>query len=188
VQFYSGQLDNPYAGRENLNLFPITTFDANSPYPSPLQTYVLPSKWLTAETQNWNFTIERQLFSDTRLRVAYVGTKGSHLMGYYDQNAPIYNAALSLAQNRATIDERRPIPGFEQIFRDINGLNSVSNALQVSINKRFSHGFSVLSSYTWSKSIDLESVNDGIGGYAAHTRSTFLCGEGRRIKTFRIAL
>jgi outer membrane receptor protein involved in Fe transport len=178
VQFYSGQLDNPYAGRENLNLFPITTFDANSPYPSPLQTYVLPSKWVTAETQNWNFTIERQLFSDTRLRVAYVGTKGSHLMGYYDQNAPIYNSALTLSENRATIDERRPIPGFEQIFRDINGLNSVSNALQVSINKRFSHGFSVLSSYTWSKSIDLESVNDGIGGYAASYPFNFSLWRG----------
>lgn len=178
VQFYSGQLDNPYAGRENLNLFPITSFSADSPYPSPLQTYVLPGKWVTAATQNWNFAVERQLLPDTRLRVAYVGTKGSHLMGYYDQNAPIYNPLLTLAQNRATIDARRPIQGFEQIFRDINGLNSVSNALQVSLNKRFSHGFSVLSSYTWSKSIDLESVNDGIGGYSASYPFNFSLWRG----------
>jgi hypothetical protein len=178
VQFYSGLLDSPYAGRENLNLFPITSFDANSPYPSPLQTYVLPSKWVTAATQNWNFTIERQIFSDTRLRVAYVATKGSHLMGYYDQNAPIYNPSLSLAVNRATIDARRPIQGFEQIFRDINGLNSTSNALQISVNKRFSHGFSILSSYTWSKSIDFESVNDGIGGYSASYPFNFSLWRG----------
>ena len=178
VQFYSGQLDSPYAGRENLNLFPITSFDANSPYPSPLQTYVLPSKWVTSYTQNWNFTVERQVFADTRLRVAYVGTKGSHLMGYYDQNAPIYNSTLTLAQNRATIDERRPIQGFEQIFRDTNGLNSTSHALQVSVNKRFSHGFSVLGSYTWSKSIDDESVNDGIGGYSASYPFNFSLWRG----------
>ena len=178
VQFYSGQLDSPYAGRENLNLFPITSFDANSPYPSPLQTYVLPSKWVTTYTQNWNLTVERQVFADTRLRVAYVGTKGSHLMGYYDQNAPIYNSGLTLAQNRATIDERRPIQGFEQIFRDINGLNSTSHALQVSVNKRFSHGFSILGSYTWSKSIDDESVNDGIGGYSASYPFNFSLWRG----------
>ena len=166
VQFYSGQLDRPYADRENLNLFPITSFNANSPYPSPLQTYVLPSKWVTSYTQNWNLTLERQILRDTRLRVSYVGSKGSHLMGYYDQNAPLYNSSVTLAQNRMTIDARRPIQGYQQIYRDINGLNSSSNALQISVNKRFSHGFSVLGSYTWSKSIDAESVNDGIGGYS----------------------
>ena len=98
-----------------------------------------------------NFTVERQVFADTRLRVAYISTKGSHLMGYYDQNAPIYNSTLTLAQNQATIDERRPIQGFEQIFGDTNGLNSTSHALQVSVNKRFSHGFSVLVRSAWSK-------------------------------------
>jgi hypothetical protein len=178
VQFYRGQLDQPYAGRENLNLFPITSFDANSPYPIPLQSYVLPSKWVTSYTQNWNLTLEHQLFTDTRLRVAYVGTKGSHLMGYYDQNAPIYDPSLTLAQNRAAIDARRPIQGFQQILRDINGLNSSSNALQISINKRFSHGFSILGSYTWSKSIDYESVNDGIGGYAASYPFNFALHRG----------
>ena len=178
VQFYSGQLDSPYAGRENLNLFPITTFNADSPYPSPLQTYVLPSKWVTSYTQNWNFTIEHQLFSDTRIRVAYVGTKGSHLMGYYDQNAPIYNRSLSLTANRATIDARRPIKGFQQIYRDINGLNSTSNALQLSVNKRFSRGFSVLGSYTWSKSIDYESINDGIGGFSSSYPFNFALHRG----------
>jgi hypothetical protein len=178
VQFYSGLLDDPYAGRQHLNLFPITTFDANSPYPGPLQTYVLPSKWVTSSTQNWSFTVERQILTDTRLRLAYVGTKGSHLMGYYDQNAPIYNPALTLAQNRATIDARRPIQGYAQIYRDINALNSSSNALQVSVNKRFSRGFSVLGSYTWSKSIDLESVNDGIGGYAASYPFNFSLWRG----------
>lgn len=143
-----------------------------------LQTYVLPSKWVTSYTQNWNFTIEHQLFSDTRIRLAYVGTKGSHLMGYYDQNAPIYNPSLSLAANRATIDARRPINGFQQIYRDLNGLNSSSNALQVSVNKRFSRGFSVLGSYTWSKSIDYESINDGIGGFPASYPFNFALHRG----------
>jgi hypothetical protein len=35
------------------------------------------------------------------------------------------------------------------------------------VDKRFSHGLSILGSYTWSKSLDLESVNDGIGGFAS---------------------
>jgi hypothetical protein len=167
VQFYDGILDKPFLGREALNRYPLTSFGPDSPYPSPLPMYVLDSKWVTTYTQNWNFTVERQVLKDTRVRVAYVGSKGSHLSGFYDQNAPIYNPNLSLAENRATIGERRPIQGFENIYRFIHGLNSNYHALQVSVDKRFSRGISILGSYTWSKSLDLESVNDGIGGFAA---------------------
>jgi len=37
--------------------------------------------------------------------VGYVGSKSTHLKGEYDQNAPIYNNSLTLAQNRP---HRRP--------------------------------------------------------------------------------
>jgi hypothetical protein len=110
--------------------------------------------------------------------VAYVGAAASHLMGFYDQNAPIYNSSLTLAQNRANIDGRRPIAGFQQILRDFHGLNSSYHGLQISVDKRFSHGFSILGSYTWSKSLDYESVNDGIGGYAASYPFNFRQSKG----------
>ncbi len=178
VQFYDGLLDDPFLGREDQNRYPVTNFGKDSPYPSPLPMYVLDSKWVTAYTQNWNLTVERQVLLDTRLRVGYVGTKATHLMGYYDQNAPIYDPTLSLAQNRATIDARRPIQGFEQIQRFFHGLNSSYHGLQVSVDKRFSHGFSILGSYTWSKSLDYESVNDGIGGFSASYPTNFFLWRG----------
>jgi len=178
VQFYDGILDNPFLGREDQNRYPVTKFGPDSPYPSPLEMYVLDRKWVTAYTQNWNLTVERQVLRDVRLRVGYVGTKGSHLSGYYDQNAPIYNPSLTLAQNRASIDARRPVPGFEQILRFFHGLNSSYNGLQISVDKRFSHGFSILSSYTWSKSLDYESVNDGIGGFSSSYPFNFSTWRG----------
>ena len=103
--------------------------------------------------------MERELVRDTRLRVAYVGTKATHLKGEYDQNAPIYNPNLTLAQNRANIDARRPIAGFQRIDRFFSGLNSDYNALQISFNKRYSRGFTILASYTWSKTLDFQSIN-----------------------------
>lgn len=178
VQFYNGLLDNPFLGRESLNRYPITNFGSDSPYPSPLPMYVLDRKWVTAYTQNWNLTVERQVLPDTRLRVAYVGTKGTHLSGYYDQNAPIYNRNLTLDQNLADIDGRRPIPGFQQILRFFHGLNSTYNGLQISVDKRFSHGFSILSSYAWSKSLDYESINDGIGGFSDSYPFNFFLSRG----------
>ena len=77
--------------------------------------------------------MERQILRDTRLRVGYVGTKGTHLDGDYDENAPIYNFGASYDQNLATIDARRPFQGYQSIAREFYGLNSSYNALQVSV-------------------------------------------------------
>ena len=167
VQYYDGLLDNPFIGREDQNRFPIAKFTVGTPYPLPLDMYSLDSKWPPSGTQNWNLTVERQVLPDTRLRVAYVGSKASHLMGFYDQNSPIYNPNLTLAQNRADIQGRRPLQPYGELRRDFFGLNSAYNGLQISLDKRFSHGFSVLGSYTWSKFLAYESVNDGIAGYPA---------------------
>ncbi|HWQ55763.1 MAG TPA: carboxypeptidase regulatory-like domain-containing protein [Bryobacteraceae bacterium] len=178
VQFYEGQFDDPYLGREQLNRYPLTKFTKDTPFPSPLAMYVLDSKWITALTHNWNLTIERQILPDTRLRIGYVGTTASHLMGFYDQNSPIYNPDLTLAQNRADVQGRRPIKGFGQMRRNFHGLRSNYHGLQLSVDKRFSNGFSILGSYTWSKTLDYESVNDGIGGYPGSLPTNFFATHG----------
>ena len=48
------------------------------------------------------------LASDLLLRLGYVGSKATHLMMGYDQNAPIYDFSKTLQQNQATTDQRRP--------------------------------------------------------------------------------
>ncbi len=159
VQFNDGLLDDPYRGRTSQNLYPLTSFSSTTPFPSPLSTLVLDGKYLSPYTQNWSVTVEREIVRNTLLRVAYVGTKATHLKGEYDQNAPIYNPNLTLAQNRATIDQRRPIAGFQTIDRWFHGLNADYNSLQVSFDKRYSAGFTVLASYTWSKAMDYQSTN-----------------------------
>jgi hypothetical protein len=164
VQFNEGLLDDPYRGRENLNRYPVADFRSDTPFPVPYSASVLDKKYITASTQNFSITLEREVVRDTRLRVGYVGTKGTNLKADYDQNAPIYNPSLTLAQNRAIIDARRPIRGYQTISRFFHGLNSTYHALQVSLDKRYSHGVTVLTSYTWSKTLDYYSVNGYSGG------------------------
>src|SRR2546426_3026972 len=178
VLFFDGQLENPYLGREKSNRFPLTRFGPDSPCDSPLETIVVDGKWVTSYTQQWNFTLERELLKDTRLRMAYVGTQSTHLKGEYDQNAPIYNPNRTLAQNRATIDDRRPIQGFSRIDRFFNGLNASYNALQVSLDKRYSHGFTVLTSYTWSKALDYQSRNQAAQDAPLSNPFNFFLGHG----------
>jgi hypothetical protein len=178
VLFFDGQLDNPYLGRESSNKFPLTSFGPDSPFDSPLETIVVDGKWVTSSTQQWNFTVERELIRDTRLRVAYVGTISTHLKGEYDQNAPIYNPKLTLAQNRATIDDRRPIQGYSRIDRFFHGLNSTYHSLQVSLDKRYSHGFTILTSYTWSKALDYQSRNQAAQDAPLSNPFNFFLGHG----------
>jgi hypothetical protein len=164
VQFNEGLLDDPYRGRENLNRYPVADFRSDTPFPVPYSASVLDDKYITAYTQNFSLTLERELATDLRLRLGYVGTKGTNLKADYDQNAPIFNPNLTLAQNRSTIDARRPIQGYQTISRFFHGLNSTYHAMQLSLDKRYSRGVTVLTSYTWSKTLDYYSVNGYSGG------------------------
>ena len=163
VEYSDGSFDDPFRGREKDNIFPASAANKDVPYPTPLFTMVLDKKFITPYTQNWSLTLERELPQNILLRVGYVGTKASHLTALYDQNAPIYNTNLTLAQNRANVDARRPVKDFQAIMRWMHGLNSTYHALQVSVDKRYNHGFTISAAYTWSKFLDYVSRN-GFGG------------------------
>jgi len=89
VEYIDGWFDNPFLGREHMNIFPVSANNRDVPYPTPLYTMVLDKKFVTAYTQNWSLTVEREVLPRTLLRVGYVGTKGTHLYCNWDQNAPI---------------------------------------------------------------------------------------------------
>jgi hypothetical protein len=72
------------------------------------------------------------------------------------------NPAIYGAPGR-TLDERRPLfPIFASVTNQSSGARSEYHALQLSVNRRLSHGFTVLSNYTWSRLRDNAS-GDGEG-------------------------
>jgi hypothetical protein len=83
------------------------------------------------------------------LRTAYVGSHASHLRESVDLNPAVYTPGSDLSANA-----RRAFQGYSDIYIGSQDVNSSYNSLQVSFEKRFSHGFSVLGNYTWSKSLD----------------------------------
>jgi len=100
--------------------------------------------------QQWNFNIQRELTSSMGMTVGYVGSKGTHLDMAYDANAPAPTASF--------IQASRAYPMFAAINVRSAGASSVYDALQVSVEKRFSRGLSFLAGYTYSKSIDNSSL------------------------------
>ena len=100
--------------------------------------------------QSFHFTIQRQLGRNLALDVGYIGNFGSSqlILGDYNQatpNAPGENIPLQ---------QRRPFGGYTFIQAAIDDGKTWYNAVQAKIEKRFSDGFYLLNSFTWSKAID----------------------------------
>lgn len=181
--FTDGLFDDPYRGRQNLNVFPAAgDFSPNSIFQTPFAAVTLQNQWKQPYMQNWNFTVERSIGASWVARVGYVGTKSTHLIASYDANAPIYDPSRTLAQNQATINARRPLPEYQSISMLMNGLGANYNSLQASLNKRFSHGFTILNSYTWSKNIDYISSNGQIT--SQNLPDPFYFGRSRGLSDF----
>ncbi len=173
----------------------------------------------TPFVNQWNFSIQRQIFKDTVLELAYVGNKGTHMFRMMNANqvtltpqfvdsfraaqrgvrtGPVgalldtYGATLpsSITTNFANNDlggfvtaidtgvlnnvvgGRLVAAGLGQgYFRNpqftvaalgCSCTDSSYNALQVSLNRRFSHGVMFMSNYTWGKSLD--DISDDTNG------------------------
>ena len=158
-----GQFDNPYAGREQYNIFPLTGEFLKNPnlvWPPAGENFVLEPKYNIPSTNSWNLVVERQFGASWMLRAAYIGSRSNHLEGTYNINPPIYKPSLTLLQNQATEDTtRRAMKQFTDLFVLCSCLPSNYNALQVSFNKRFRNGLTLLTNWSWSKAMDY--ISDG---------------------------
>lgn len=130
-------------------------------YPTGLPnnvTLYVPRDMPTASIQNWQLSVQRELFADMVLDVAYVGNRANDtvLLADLNQARPVTEAEWN---NRNTVplpsvDARRPIAGFRSISAVLPEGFSTYNALQVKLEKRFSKGLYLLNSFTWSKAMD----------------------------------
>jgi hypothetical protein len=145
-------LSNPHGAAAPLNPAPVTA-SANATF-VPYGTWALPSKdMLTGYIQNWNFVLEHQLGGDILLRAAYVASKGTKLLNAMEINPALYAPGATVSNENA----RRPYQPVGGLQLGMSNGNSSYQSLQLTAQKRFSHGVSVLANYTYSKSIDLTS-------------------------------
>ncbi len=128
----------------------------------------------TSAVQVWLLDIQKQLGTHWQIEAGYMGSKSNHLFGFRNANysvpygllgpAGYYPAGTttgtctasdaSLCGGPKSISDRTPYPnyGVIQLVHDIGIANY--QALTFQVNKRFSNGFNLISSYTWSKSLD----------------------------------
>jgi len=107
-----------------------------------------------AIVQQWNLNLQQQLGTSYVITLAYAGSKGNHLYMQNQGNPGIYGRPGNLNQ-------RRPLyPTFGSITDMSSQGNSTYHALQVTLNKRLSKGFTVLANYTFGKLLD-DASSDG---------------------------
>lgn len=126
----------------------------NIPFPtSPTQGLTYSALERNTKTDNswqWNFTIQRQLPGDTLVEAAYVGSKGTHLMGNYAGNPSIPVGFNPKNPQPGTLVPE--YPGFGPNSITGQGADSHYEALQLTLKKRVASG-TVQAAYTNSKSI-----------------------------------
>jgi len=110
-----------------------------------------------AYVQSWNLNVQHELTPELGLMVGYFGSKGTHLILRRNLNQFVNGvrpyAALSMT---SPILPDVALGNITQV--ESSGISNY-NALWVSANKRLTSGLQFNASYTWSKSIDYNSLS-----------------------------
>jgi hypothetical protein len=138
----TGPFDNPLVGYPTFtSAFPerytLKTVPKNVAFPPVVSVFGLAPgiSWITPRIFDWNFTIQRQLRTDTVFSASYVGLRGNHLRQDTDLNPGKY----TLGDTRS-LQQRRPFQPFGDIIQNANTGASGYKAMQLSISKQPSGG------------------------------------------------
>jgi hypothetical protein len=118
--------------------------------PAGFAVFYIPQHFHADTATMWNVGVQRELGWNLMGEVAYVGTRGTNLFRSYNINVP--------DPGPGAVQQRRPYYAIAPTITTINQRDgdgkSWYDALQIKLDKRFSHGLQALVSYTYSKTTD----------------------------------
>src|SRR5215468_6814869 len=109
----------------------------------------------TPYIQQYNFGVQQLLTRDLLVEAQYLGSKGTHLYTNVFYNLPNPSATTP-------ISARAPFPNLSNFALQAGAASSNYNALVLRAEKRLSFGLMVNGSYTYSKSIDNDSLGNSV--------------------------
>lgn len=149
-------INPPFINQTSFNLDPtqVASFDLHNPFalapPIPLLTFAMQKDWRDGYVQEWNLDQQYAITQQLVLDIGYVGNKGTKL-----PDAIPINEAVPGPGDPQT---RRPYQNFGSItFRDSES-SATYHALQARLERRFANGLSFLAAYTFSKTINDQSL------------------------------
>ena len=116
--------------------------------------------------QEFGINIQSQFSRNWLLEIGYVGSRGTHLQRFRSLNQALNASAERPVHGETTntlanVSHRVPILGIRpDSLRALESEgNSWYNGLEASLTKRFSRGFQLLASYTFSKTLDTDGAD-----------------------------
>ena len=167
---------NPAAPKLTDNLFPsFTALNPIDPNSLTFLAVIESDNPRNPYLQQWNLSIQRELFRNTTLEINYIGNKGTHLLDRRNiaQALPISPSDLPFCQanpndtkHNCLQSQRKPYLHFPGIYinSDWNGYSNY-HAGTVKLERRTS-SLALTTFYTWAKSMDDKSAAAGIGATA----------------------
>jgi hypothetical protein len=113
--------------------------------PAGLAPATVDPRFRNASLQSWNVNLQRQVASAAAVTIGYLGSRGRDLRLSRNINQPVGGV--------------RPFAAFGNITQVGSGGFSSYRGAWVSLTNRLSHGLQLDASYTWSKSLDTNSLN-----------------------------
>ena len=110
-----------------------------------------------AYVQSWNLNVQREITPSLAVMIGYFGSKGTHLRLSRNINQFINGVRPFVRLSASSPIAPNTLLG--NIIQIESSGNSSYNALWVTATKRLSRNFQFNASYTWSKSIDYNSLN-----------------------------
>src|SRR5215813_5583819 len=160
--------------------------------PAPGDTYfVVNQKFHQPYVESWNLAVERILPYSFVATVAYVGNHGTRIPMQYDLNAAIAPGVDSSGNLLPKVCAVEPL--CQQFGRTAAtnflyvGTSSNYHALQAKLNRRFTNGFLLTTSYTFGKALAYRSDGGSDGGTAFNYldfRRNYLVTSYNRTHTF----
>jgi hypothetical protein len=131
----------------------------------------------TPTVERWSFRVERELNSNTVLRVGYVGSFGYHDLISIDPNSiparicanqsGCQSGGTGAARGRVASGAQyipvgtRPNPYLSGGFFWYSDGNSAYHALELDVTRRMGQGLQLRGNFTWSKNLDINSALQG---------------------------
>jgi hypothetical protein len=144
--------------------------------PANANIFTLDQNNRTSYVNQWGLDIQHSFASEFLAEVEYAGGSGQKLAQRYNANigaiAPTPATGDSAIQT--PLAQRIPFPQYGFILVSSNYGRSNYNAFTAKLEKRFSHGYSFLVAYTYSKAIDIGITDD----FSALSRNFFTYDRG----------
>lgn len=109
-------------------------------------------------SQQWTFSVQRQIAPSLMGEIAYFGSHSLHLDGNVADNT-------ALIPGSSPITSRQLYPEYAVGSGELYTFPAYYDALTLKIEKRFSKGLSFLANYTWAHNIDYMDASQNISQY-----------------------